>query len=75
MTVQTNAKLIRAFTDAMTHEDIEGVVNLWAPDGEWVIMATGERFADLIKSGSWQYNMSQHGRTKPARASYPSMSL
>ncbi len=28
----------------MTHEDIESIINLFSPDGEWVIMATGEAF-------------------------------
>ncbi len=28
----------------MTSDDIEGTVNLFAPDGEWMIMATGETF-------------------------------
>jgi limonene-1,2-epoxide hydrolase len=39
--------LVQAFTEAMTHEDIEGIMSLWAPDGEWVIMATGETFKGL----------------------------
>lgn len=39
--------LAQAFTHAMTHEDIESIVNLFAPDGEWVIMATGETFRGL----------------------------
>ena len=44
---QTNTNLIQAFTEAMTHEDIEGIMKLWAPDGEWLIMATGETFKGL----------------------------
>jgi ketosteroid isomerase-like protein len=39
--------LVKAFTEAMTHEGVEAVMNLWAPDGEWVIMATGESFKGL----------------------------
>lgn len=31
-------------TKAMTSDDIESMVNVFAPDGEWVIMATGETF-------------------------------
>jgi ketosteroid isomerase-like protein len=31
-------------TDAMTSDDVESMVNLFAPDGEWTIMATGETF-------------------------------
>ena len=38
------AHLVQAFTDAMTHEGVEALMRLWAPDGEWVIMATGETF-------------------------------
>jgi steroid delta-isomerase-like uncharacterized protein len=40
------AELVRAFTDAMTTDDIDAVVGLFhhAPDVAWVIMATGERF-------------------------------
>jgi ketosteroid isomerase-like protein len=37
-------ELVQAFTYAMTHDSIEEVVNLFSPDGEWVIMATGESF-------------------------------
>jgi ketosteroid isomerase-like protein len=39
--------LVRAMTDAMTSDDVESMVNLFAPDGEWVIVATGERFHGL----------------------------
>jgi ketosteroid isomerase-like protein len=38
---------VRAFTDAMTHEGVDALMRLWAPDGEWVIMATGETFNGL----------------------------
>jgi ketosteroid isomerase-like protein len=41
---QANAGLVQAFTQAMTHEDIESILNLFSPDGEWVVMATGEAF-------------------------------
>jgi ketosteroid isomerase-like protein len=44
---QTNAEAIQAFTHAMTHEDIDGVMKLWAPDGEWEVKATGETFKGL----------------------------
>lgn len=45
MTKETNtANLVKAFTDAMTHEGVEAMMRLWAPDGEWAIMATGETF-------------------------------
>jgi ketosteroid isomerase-like protein len=43
----STADLIKAFTYSMTHEDIDGIVNLFAVDGEWVIMATGEKFSGL----------------------------
>ncbi|MGA9804035.1 MAG: nuclear transport factor 2 family protein, partial [Terriglobales bacterium] len=33
--------------DAMTSDDVESMVNLFAPDGEWLIVATGERFRGL----------------------------
>lgn len=38
------ADLAKAFTEAMTHEGVEAMMSLWAPDGEWMIMATGETF-------------------------------
>jgi ketosteroid isomerase-like protein len=41
---QANADLVQAFTQAMTQGNIEGIINLFSPDGEWVIMATGEAF-------------------------------
>jgi ketosteroid isomerase-like protein len=44
MVVQQNIDLVEAFTKVMTSDDIEGVVKLFAPDCEWVIMATGETF-------------------------------
>ncbi len=49
MTEQTKnaAELGDAFTEAMTHEGIAAMMNLWAPDGEWEIMATGETFEGL----------------------------
>lgn len=46
-TNQINANLVQAFTEAMTHDDIEGVVSLWAENGVWEIMATGEKFSGL----------------------------
>jgi len=39
--------LVEAFTYAMTHEDVEDIIKLWAQDGEWVIMATGQTFRGL----------------------------
>jgi ketosteroid isomerase-like protein len=36
--------LAQAVTAAMTSDDVESMVNLFAPDGEWAIMATGESF-------------------------------
>jgi ketosteroid isomerase-like protein len=42
-----STEFVQAFTHAMTHDDVEGLVNLWASDGEWVIMATGETFRGL----------------------------
>jgi ketosteroid isomerase-like protein len=44
---QANAGVIEAFTHAMTHEDIDGLMKLWAPDGEWEVMATAETFTGL----------------------------
>ena len=41
------ADLVQAMTDAMTSDDVESMVKLFAPDGEWVIVATGERFRGL----------------------------
>ncbi len=45
--VQTNVETIEAFTQAMTHEDIDGLMKLWEPDGEWEVMATAETFKGL----------------------------
>ncbi len=47
MIVQQNTKFVEAFTKAMTTDDIEAVVQLFAPDCEWKIMATGETFKGL----------------------------
>jgi ketosteroid isomerase-like protein len=44
---QQDTGLAQAITDAMTSDDVETMVNLFAPDGEWVIMATGETFRGL----------------------------
>jgi len=44
---QINNDLVKTFTEVMTHEDIEGVLKLWSPDGEWKVMATGETFKGL----------------------------
>ncbi len=38
---------VQAFTAAFTSDDIKSFMNLIAPDGEWVIMATGETFRGL----------------------------
>lgn len=43
----TNAELLQKFNEAMTHDDIDGVVALWGEDGTWEIMATGEKFSGL----------------------------
>jgi ketosteroid isomerase-like protein len=48
-TQKANADLVESFTQAMTHEDIDGVLKLWSPDGTWEIMATGETFSGLDK--------------------------
>jgi ketosteroid isomerase-like protein len=45
----STADFVKAFTYSMTHEDIDGMLKLWSPDGEWVIMATGETFKGLDK--------------------------
>jgi uncharacterized protein (TIGR02246 family) len=39
--------LVRAMTNAMTSDDVESMVKLFAPDGEWLIVATGETFRGL----------------------------
>jgi ketosteroid isomerase-like protein len=44
---QHDTGLVRAITGAMTSDDIESMVNLFTPDGEWKIMATGEAFRGL----------------------------
>jgi uncharacterized protein (TIGR02246 family) len=41
---QRNPDLAQAITAAMTSDDVEGMVALFAPDGVWEIMATGETF-------------------------------
>jgi limonene-1,2-epoxide hydrolase len=41
--------LVNAFTAAMTTEGVEPMLKLWAPDGEWVVMATGESFRGINK--------------------------
>src|ERR1700722_8707724 len=43
------ADFVKAFTYSMTHEDIDGILKLWNPNGEWLIMATGESFKGLDK--------------------------
>jgi ketosteroid isomerase-like protein len=48
-TQKMNADLIESFTRVMTHEDIEGMLKLWAPEGSWEVMATGEIFSGLDK--------------------------
>ncbi|MFY9747619.1 MAG: nuclear transport factor 2 family protein [Acidobacteriaceae bacterium] len=40
----SGADLAQIVTEAMTSDDVESMVNAFAPDGEWVIMATGETF-------------------------------
>jgi uncharacterized protein (TIGR02246 family) len=47
MTSQSSADLVKAMTDAMTSDDVDGMVKLFAPDGEWIIEATGETFRGL----------------------------
>jgi uncharacterized protein (TIGR02246 family) len=44
---QDAARLVKAMTAAMTSDDVESMVKLFAPDGEWVIVATGETFKGL----------------------------
>jgi ketosteroid isomerase-like protein len=46
---KNNTNLVRAFTEAMTHEGVEDMMKLWSSDGEWIIMATGETFKGLDK--------------------------
>lgn len=47
--IMNTADFVNAFTAAMTHDDIDAVMKLWSPDGEWVVMATGETFKGLDK--------------------------
>jgi ketosteroid isomerase-like protein len=49
MTTETiiSIDIVEEFTHAMTHEDVEGMLELWSPNGVWVIMATGEMFHGL----------------------------
>jgi limonene-1,2-epoxide hydrolase len=42
-----SAELVKAFTAAFTSGDIESFYKLIDPEGEWVIMATGETFRGL----------------------------
>ena len=44
---QHKTDLVKAFTAAFTSDDIESFYKLIDPDGEWVIMATGETFRGL----------------------------
>jgi ketosteroid isomerase-like protein len=39
-----DADFAQEITDAMASENVERIVELFAPDGEWVIMSTGETF-------------------------------
>jgi len=41
--------LVDVVTKAMTTDNIDDMVNCFAPDSEWVIMATGETFKGLDK--------------------------
>jgi ketosteroid isomerase-like protein len=47
--ITSTSDFVKSFTEAMTHDGIEAVLKLWSPDGEWVIMATGETFKGLDK--------------------------
>jgi len=47
MTFQSSADLVKAMTDAMISDNIDGMVRLLAADGEWIIEATGETFRGL----------------------------
>jgi ketosteroid isomerase-like protein len=44
---QQSTELVKAFTAAFTSDDVESFYKLIDPDGEWVIMATGETFRGL----------------------------
>jgi len=41
------ADIIGLFTHAMNHDDVESMLCLWDPEGEWEVMATGEKFSGL----------------------------
>jgi ketosteroid isomerase-like protein len=41
---EATAEFIHKLMRTIIQEDMQGLLNLFAPDGEWVIMATGERF-------------------------------
>jgi ketosteroid isomerase-like protein len=43
----SGSDFVQAFTAAFTSDDIESFIKLIDPDGEWVIMATGEMFRGL----------------------------
>lgn len=47
MIAQTTAELVKAFTAAFTTDDVETWRSLLDPEGEWVIVATGETFRGL----------------------------
>ncbi len=36
--------VVQVFTHCMTTDDVDGIMNLFVEDSEWVIMATGETF-------------------------------
>jgi ketosteroid isomerase-like protein len=44
---QSGAGIVQAFTAAFTSDDVESFYKLIDPDGEWVIVATGETFRGL----------------------------
>ena len=64
-TTSGDTDLARAITNAMTTDDIESMVDLFVPDGEWTIMATGETFRghDQIRQLATR---SVAGRSHPA---------
>jgi ketosteroid isomerase-like protein len=47
--VDRQPPIVKAFTAALTSDDIESLYGLFAPDAVWVIMATGETFAGIDK--------------------------
>jgi ketosteroid isomerase-like protein len=47
LTAERTEDLVKAFTAAFTSDDVASWRSLLAPDGEWVIMATGETFRGL----------------------------